>query len=108
VTRAHLPERRFSVTVDVEHTLVNEGKMRFAVTYGFADGTVREVFTSTPKSGTDFEVLAVDASILLSHLLQNGYRIGDCGARLSKPYSFIGTLAKAGARLERELDGAKA
>ena len=99
--RKRLPNRRFSVNTHVEHALVNEGRMRFEVTYGFEDGVIREVFTSTPKSGTDFEALAIDACILLSHLLQLGYSIGDIASRrLSQ--SFIGTIAKAGARLERE------
>jgi len=99
--RKRLPPRRFSINTHVEHVLVNEGRVRFEVTYGFDDGVIREVFTSTPKSGTDFEALAVDACILLSHLLQMGYSISDIAAkRLSK--SFISTIARAGARLERE------
>lgn len=103
MTRRRLPDRRFCVTADIEHTLTGEGRVHFAVTYGFEDGVIREIFTSTPKSGTDFEHLAMDASVLLSMLLQHDNRIGDLTRRFGKPPSLIGTLVRAGAKLEREL-----
>lgn len=103
MTRKRLPDRRFCMTVGIEHTLTTEGRVRFEVTYGFEDGQVREIFTSTPKSGTDFEHLAMDASVLLSILLQHGYAIGDLPKRFGKPPSLIGTLVRAGARLEKEM-----
>ena len=102
--RTRLPNRRFAMTPDIEHTLANEGKVPFTVTYGFNDdGVIKDFFTTTPKSGTDFEHLAMDASVLVSLLLQAGYTLEEIHRRLGRPLSIIGSFVRAGAKLEKEL-----
>jgi len=94
VTRARLPHRRESETVD----LTFDGH-RFAVTVGFyPDGWPGEVFTAGVKVGSHLDAILADACVALSLLLQHGVapatfahslgRVGDG----STPASVIGAL----------------
>ena len=68
MTRALLPHRRESETVDLDFA----GR-RFAVTIGFyPDGRLGEVFTSGVKVGSDLDAILADACVALSLLLQHG------------------------------------
>ncbi|QIB32649.1 hypothetical protein [Ancylobacter pratisalsi] len=67
MSREPLPVRRFSESRD----FLAAG-MSFTATLGFYDdGRVGEVFIDGPKAGSDAEVNASDAAVLLSILLQH-------------------------------------
>jgi hypothetical protein len=89
----HLPCRRHAETFDLE-----VAGLRYSVTVGlFPTGTPAEVFISNHKVGNASDVMARDAGILISLLLQYG-----CTAELiansincngtSPPRSVIGTV----------------
>ena len=68
MTRARLPHRRESETVD----LAFDGH-HFAVTVGFyPDGRPGEVFTAGVKVGSHLDAILADACVALSLLLQHG------------------------------------
>lgn len=98
--RERLPHRHPSITRRVEH-----GAHSLLVTFGLDDfGRIREVFTSSFKTGQDLNLLAEDASIALSQWLQRGAEIADVAKSLGEPPSLLGTIAQAGAALQAELD----
>ena len=66
--RRALPQRRAAETFDLQFW-----NQLFTVTIGFyADGTPGEVFIDGCKAGTDIELIARDAGVLLSLALQHG------------------------------------
>ena len=96
MTRQRLPNRRPSLTFDLEH----DGRV-YAVTMGFdpRDGCLREVFTHGARAGSTMDGILDDVCIALSLLLQHGVepvafaasmgRLGDG----SSPASIVGALA---------------
>lgn len=104
MTRAHLPNRRPNITLDLEHK-----GLTFNVTVGFdpVTGAPMEVFGSTAKAGSDFAVLLSDACVILSLALQHGILpsalsktmqwspvVGVSG-KVSEPASVIGAIVVA-------------
>lgn len=99
--RDRLPDRRPSVTMAIDHALGSGALVRMLVTYSFdSEGRVREVFCADFKAGSDFHTVVVDASILVSRLLQEKLRLAQVLASLSDPPSLIGSMLKAGIELE--------
>ena len=65
---------------------------------------MREVFCADFKAGTDMHTLIVDASILVSRLLQMGLQAKHLVASLCEPPSIVGSIARAAAKLDEERD----
>lgn len=92
--RAALPNRRGHSTV----TLQWRGKA-FDVSCGhYADGRPAEVFVSSTKTGSDVQIVANDAAVLMSLALQFGAPIATIRAALGReengePQSIIGAVA---------------
>jgi hypothetical protein len=104
MTRQRLPNRRPSLTFDLEHD--GHG---FAVTVGFdpRDGCLREVFTHGAKAGSTMDGILDDVCVALSLLLQHGVEplalassMGRLGDRRS-PASIVGALADLLSRAAR-------
>lgn len=69
MTRAALPNRRFSETIKLYHG----GQSPYHITVGrYPDETAAEVFISTNKIGSAQDALARDIAILMSLCLQYG------------------------------------
>lgn len=101
MTRIRLPDRRPSVTERVRHTLATGGTVSVLVTFSFDErGKVREIFTADFKAGSDSQTLIVDASILVSRLLQYGNTPSTLLASLSEPTSIVGSILRAAIALE--------
>jgi len=73
-------------------------------------GAVREIFLEGPKAGTELQVLAVDAGIVLSRLLQRGDTVAEIARSLNglgetgdAAPSLIHAAAAHAARAERAL-----
>jgi hypothetical protein len=68
MSRARLPNRRASMTFDIE----SQG-LRFTATVSrFADGTVAEIFLQNHKAGSMAGINAQDAAVVCSLALQFG------------------------------------
>ena len=95
MTRARLPHRRESETIDL--FFAGRG---FAVTIGFyPDGRLGEVFSSGVKVGSDLDAILADACVAISLLLQHGVTpaalarsMGRAGDGIT-PASVIGALS---------------
>jgi len=73
MTRARLPNRRHNVN----QTVVFSGT---AIDLSFGhddDGKIKEVFVSTRKLGTALDIMARDATVMLSFLLQYGIDLNE-------------------------------
>jgi len=60
-----------------------------------AGGSIREVFCSDFKAGSDQQSVVMDACILLSRLLQHGDAPAEILASMCSPFSLIGSIANA-------------
>lgn len=101
--RTKLPTRRSSITAEMTHQLSAGGTLHITVTYGHDFRRITEVFCNSAKEGHDWMGLLVDGSVMISHLLQNGYSITDVESLLTVKGSVFATIARFGAELEREL-----
>jgi hypothetical protein len=99
-TREVLPQRRYCETFEFK---VPGQKVPFAVTIGRyydgqnGDGRIGEVFVNSNKAGTETDVVARDAAILLSIALQHGLPVeAFCSAMTrnadGSPSSIIGLI----------------
>jgi hypothetical protein len=80
MTRARLPNRRASISFDIE---IAGLKYKATVSY-FSDGTPAEVFVSNHKAGNASDVAARDAGILVSLCLQHGCSVETIARALSR------------------------
>ena len=72
ITRLRLPNRRGHELLDFEH-----GGIRYTAGIGrFADGGLAEIFLATTKHGSALDVIARDAAVAASLLLQHGCPVG--------------------------------
>jgi hypothetical protein len=93
MTRARLPDRRPSVTLELEH----DGFRCMLSSSTYADGRLGEVFVAGLKSGSAIEALVTDAAVLVSLLLQHGITPADLAASIGRigghqPASLIGAV----------------
>lgn len=101
--RTRLPDRRLSVTQHVVHELSSGNQVKIIVTFSFNElGLVREFFCADFKAGSDQQALIIDASILVSRLLQHGVTPRMLLGSLSEPTSIIGSILKVAAELDEE------
>ena len=69
--RQRLPARRGALNFEVEHNL-----RRYTATLGFHDdGRVGEIFITSTKAASDAQIIANEASVLVSFALQYGASI---------------------------------
>lgn len=105
INRTRLPDRRQSVTQRVVHRWASGTEQRMLVTFSFDENDrVREIFCADFKAGTDMHTLIIDASILVSRLLQSGLLAKHVVASLCDPPSIVGSIARAAAALDEETD----
>jgi ribonucleoside-diphosphate reductase alpha chain len=72
ITRLRLPNRRGHELLDFEH-----GGIRYTAGVGrFVDGGLAEIFLVTAKHGSALDVIARDAAVAASLLLQHGCPVG--------------------------------
>ncbi len=103
MSRSRLPDRRPSVTQRVTHVLSSGDEISMLVTFSFPEEgsrDIREIFCADFKAGSDFHTLVIDASILVSRLLQHGNTPSQLLASLSEPTSIIGSILKAAVAVE--------
>lgn len=102
MTRTRMPDRRVNVTERVTHRWSTGAETSVLVTYGFDErGHVRELFCADFKAGTDNFTLVTDACILVSRLMQHGYRVADLLTILAPATpSLLGTLLRAATTVE--------
>lgn len=104
MTRMRLPDRRPSVTLEMEH----DG-FRCTLSSGvYADGRIGEVFAAGLKTGSAIDALIADAAVLVSRLLQHGITPADLAGSISRlgnhqPASLIGAVVDRLLDLETEL-----
>lgn len=114
--RERLPDRRQQIVADVKFTDARLVEHVYRVGFGLGpDNTIREVFCSDGKSGSDRQSLMHDGCILMSLALQHGMSITDLAHSMSelseedssgrRPASPFGAIAHAGEALEAELRG---
>ena len=104
--RERLPNRRSQAT----ETVTWRGQ-EWLMSVGFnPQGLARETFVKGLKTGGDMAAIMDDACVLLSLLLQAGYRAGDIDGRLGRegiaspaPASPLGLAARTAAAMEREM-----
>ena len=104
--RERLPNRRAQAT----ETVTWRGQ-EWLMSVGFDQvGRARETFVKGLKTGGDMAAIMDDACVLLSLLLQAGYRAGDIDGRLGRegiaspaPASPLGLAARTAAAMEREM-----
>ena len=82
--RARPPNRRGSLTIEVEHRSGLGVTEPFIVHVGAELNRVREVFISHHKLNATLDTLARDAGILLSIALQHGAALPDIARSLSR------------------------
>lgn len=104
MTRVRLPDRRPSVTLELEH----DGFRCTLSSSTYADGRIGEVFVAGLKSGSAIEALVTDAAVLVSHLLQHGITSADLAASIGRlgdhrPASLIGAVVDRLLDVEAEL-----
>lgn len=105
--RERFPDRRPSITQRVTYLTTGGKEISFLVTFSFYsknDRRVREFFCADFKAGTDNHAMIVDASILVSRLLQHGTSPAMLLASLTEPRSFLGCILEAASKLETELE----
>jgi ribonucleoside-diphosphate reductase alpha chain len=93
ITRLRLPNRRGHELLDFEH-----GGIRYTAGIGrFADGGLAEIFLATAKQGSALDVIARDAAVAASLLLQHGCPVGTLlrGLTRNSDGSASGPLARA-------------
>ena len=96
MSRARLPNRRPSTTLDVWHN--NE---RYHVSFSKDESNViREVFVHGPRAGSDLDALAFDVGVAISLGLQCGASISDLRHSMARletgaPASFVGQILEA-------------
>lgn len=116
MTRTSLPPRRQNERVEVIWVNGRGDDVVFVVTYGFNEiapnvrGSIKEVFCTSLKTGTDMAGTINDACIAISKLLQHGETIHEVaasfgenraeGATFGPPASPLGAIARAGTVLE--------
>ena len=93
--------RRACETIDVCH----EGHAVALTASRRGDGTILEMFLSSPKTGTGIAAVAHDAAIVISIALQSCTTVADLLHSIKRnadgnPSSLIGTALDALARLE--------
>lgn len=98
--RTKLPDRRYTETCNVEHQHNNGVITKLVISYGIENGKVTEAFCASFKAGSDMMSLVIDASILLSRVLQHGDDLQQISNSLCKPDSVIGTIVRNGLTLE--------
>lgn len=104
VERVLQPGRRPSITAAVGIEL-SGNVHKVLITFGLDENKrVRETFCSSFKEGAALQSFIVDASILLSLLLQHGYTAAELAAKMTEPPSMIGQVARAAADMEKELN----
>lgn len=111
MTRVRPPNRRASLTIEVEHTTGFGVVEPFVVHIGAALNRVREVFISHHKLNATLDTLARDSGILLSIALQHGASLPDIAHSLSRetdgrPQTPIGSVVDALLREETAWDEA--
>jgi ribonucleoside-diphosphate reductase alpha chain len=80
ITRLRLPNRRGHELLDFEH-----GGIRYTAGVGrFADGGLAEIFLVTAKHGSALDVIARDAAVAASLLLQHGCPVGTLRRALTR------------------------
>ena len=92
-TRQRLPNRRGHELLTFEHVGI-----RYTVGVGrFEDGTLAEIFLNTAKHGTALDVIARDAAVAASLLLQHGCSVDTLRQALTRNSdgSASGPLARA-------------
>jgi len=111
-----LPNRRHHTALSVAWQ-AGAQQAKAEVGIGFDDaGRVFEVFADGQKTGSQMEALLDDACILMSFLLQSGWRIADVAEKLKRESveptapapSIIGQIAAIVARFEEDLQAALA
>ena len=93
MTRQQLPNRRGHELLTFQH----EG-IRYTAGIGrFADGTLAEIFLATAKHGSALDVIARDAAVAASLLLQHGCSVDTLRQSLTRNSdgSASGPLARA-------------
>ena len=108
-----LPNRRHHTAMSVQWQAGTQSAQA-VVGIGFDDdGRVFEVFADGQKTGSQMEALLDDACILMSFLLQSGWRITEIAEKLRRESvdadapapSIIGQIAAVVAQFEQELIG---
>lgn len=101
VERQKLPNRRFSETMRLE-VHVDQSTLHLIVTVGFdtEQRRAREVFCASFKEGTGINLMVMDTCVMMSLLLQHGYRARDLQNTLADGPSLFGAILKAVADLE--------
>lgn len=98
--RERLPNRRLAVTIVVE---VMARPFLMAVGF-YDDGRAGEIFLTGVKTGTHLEGMINDGCVLMSMLLQHGWRPRSLapalGGRDEEPASFFSTVLRKIAELE--------
>ena len=116
MTREKLPNRRLQITSRIQYLdIFAQGRgMDFDVSFGFNKRHVlKEIFLSSKSH--PLTPLLNDVCILLSRLLQNGDTIESIaeglgenrneGQTLGAPSSFIGSIARQGVTVQRDVLG---
>jgi hypothetical protein len=101
--REKLTDRRASTNIAVDFVTAAGSTIKLQVTFGIdASGRVREVFCGNFKAGSDSHALIMDGCVLLSRLMQHNDSLDDLADTLCQPPSYLGTIAKAAAALNKE------
>lgn len=106
MTRVTLPSRRLNTTVKCRHEWASGNASKLLITFGFdEEGRVRELFCADFKEGTDMHTLVMDACVVLSLLLQHGYKASELRNKLAQaPQSLLATLVGEVAKMEEKDD----
>lgn len=107
--RVRQSNRRYTENVLINFAMQGGVTSHIHVTFGFDDDErfVREVFCADFKAGSDYHLLAVDACILISRLLQHGESASSLFESVGRPLSLVGALLEAAATREKviQLEG---
>lgn len=104
-----LPNRRQQVTLSWRESVRGQ-EQELAMSFGFArDGSLREIFCSGHKDGSDLRAVVTDGCIAISHLLQRGATIYEIAAAFGEdrdehrksgpPASVLGAIARKACEL---------
>ena len=99
MTRAKLPNRRPSETIEFAHD-----NLTYVVTFsGYPDGTLAELFIDVAKPGDPMNLIAKDMATLASIALQHGVPPREIMAALSQELdgTMLGPLGAALVLIER-------
>jgi hypothetical protein len=109
--RSRLPNRRASLTATAAWP--TNGSNFVHVSVGFApDGAIAEVFARAARPESGIDLVADDAGVLVSLLLQHGVRLRDITHSLGRlpdgnPASVVALVADTALKIEREFAGAR-